>query len=428
MIKYPGFTFQKESGGVLNYTMDSNNLEVLVYPQDLAPVSVFMVTYRVGSKNESTSETGATHFLEHMMFKGTDRFNKEAGTSVFNELQKLGARVNATTWMDRTNYYALLPTDRIETAIEIEADRMRGARLSPEAVASEKTVILNEHDQGENEPGRKLYQSVWSTAFTAHPYRHPTIGWRSDIENVTAESLRSFYDRYYWPSNATVSVIGSFEIEATLQLIQKHFGHIEAGPDSYPGVTTREPEQLGERRTTIKMTGDPAMLMVAYRGVSASDPDSAALGVLSAILGTGKTSRLQRQISDKGLSVGISSASSAHADPGLFYIFAALTPGKTHREVEEAIQQVLQGLLDEGVTSEELERAKAKFVAQAAFARDGAYSVASGLNEAIAVGDWTLFTTKEERVRNVSVDDVNRVARRILQLDLSIVGQFEPAR
>ncbi|TDI72715.1 MAG: insulinase family protein [Bacteroidetes bacterium] len=428
MNDIPGYTFQKEAGGVLNYTMDSNGLEVLVYPQDLAPVSVFMVTYRVGSRNESTGETGVTHFLEHMMFKGTDRFNKESGTSVFNELQKSGARVNATTWMDRTNYYALLPTERIEKVIEIEADRMRGARLWPEDVASEKTVILNEHDQGENEPSRKLYQSVWSTAYVAHPYRHPTIGWRSDIEDVSAESLRSYYDRYYWPSNATVSVIGSFDVGDTLALIRSHFEGIERGPDSYDGVSTREPDQLGERRTTIRMAGEPAMLMIAYRGLAATDSDAAALSVLGATLSLGKMSRMQQQIADKGLVVSISAVSSAHAYPGLFYIFAAITPGQSHDDVEVAIQAVLDEVLENGITQEELDRARSQFIAQAAFSRDGAYSVASGLNEAIAVGDWTLFTSAEERVRAVTVENVNAVARRIILPDSRVVGQFEPAR
>jgi len=142
---YPGFTFVKTSGNVSSYMMDANGLEVLLSPQELAPVVVFMITYKVGSRNESMGETGATHFLEHLMFKGTDRFNKEAGTSVFSELQQYGARVNATTWMDRTNYYALLPSDKLEKVIEIEADRMRGARLSPEDVASERQLLLLIH-------------------------------------------------------------------------------------------------------------------------------------------------------------------------------------------------------------------------------------------------------------------------------------------
>ena len=425
---YPGFTFQKTSGSVSSYVMDTNGLEVLLLQQELAPVVVFMVTYKVGSRNESMGETGATHFLEHLMFKGTDRFNKEAGTSVFSELQQYGARVNATTWMDRTNYYTLLPSDRLEKVIEIEADRMRGARLSAEDVASERTVILNEHDRGESEPSRKLYQSVWSSAFVAHSYRHPTIGWRSDIETLSAESLRSFYDTYYWPDNATVSVIGSFDPAAALELVLKHFGPISRSPAIFPDIATAEADQQGERRTTVRMVGEPASLIVAYRSVRALDPMAAALDILAVILGNGKTSRLQRSLVDSGMSVGLSVSASLHRDPGLFYIFVALSPGRKHAEAEEIIQKEIEEVVRNGVKKEELSRAQAKVCAQAAYVRDGAYSAASALNEAIAVGDWTLYTTQEERVTVVSPKDVQTAAGLVFQTNSRTIGIFDPVR
>ena len=173
------FTYVESSGGIEAYRMKSNDLQVLLLPEAAAPVVTFMITYRVGSRNESTGLTGATHFLEHLMFKGTERFNKEKGATIFNVLQRVGAQVNATTWLDRTNYYELLPKEHLALAIEIEADRMRGARISEEDIESERTVILNEFDRGENEPIRKLYHAVWSAAFVAHPYHHPTIGWRT---------------------------------------------------------------------------------------------------------------------------------------------------------------------------------------------------------------------------------------------------------
>ena len=163
------------------------------------------------------------------MFKGSEKFNKENGTSVFNVLQSVGAQMNATTWMDRTNYYEMLPSEHLGLAIEIEADRMRGARLAEDDMESERTVILNEFDRGENEPFRKLYHSVWSAAYQAHPYHHPTIGWRSDIENATNDGLRHFYNTYYWPNNATLSVIGDFQRGEALQLIVDHFRCYSSG-------------------------------------------------------------------------------------------------------------------------------------------------------------------------------------------------------
>ncbi len=177
-----------------------------------------MVTYRVGSRNEVTGTTGATHILEHLMFKGTEKFNKQNGGHIDSQLGNIGARLNATTWMDRTNYYESIPSDYLELAINIESDRMRNLRLRKEDKESEMTVVRNEFERGENSPFSALNTEVWATAFQAHPYHHNTIGWRSDIENVPMEKLRAFYDTFYWPNNATVTVIGDFTTETALKL------------------------------------------------------------------------------------------------------------------------------------------------------------------------------------------------------------------
>ena len=230
-VTIDGFDFVEESGGIFEYRLASNGLQVLLLPQPVVPVVAFMVTYRVGSRNEVTGLTGATHMLEHLMFKGTEKFNRKLNNSVFNVLQSVGAQVNATTWYDRTNYYELLPKDYLPLAIEIEADRMRGALINEEDLESERTVILNEFDRGKNDPVRNLYDSVWSTAFVAHPYHHPTIGWRSDIENATVKGLRHFYDTYYRPDNATVSVLGDFEpVRANPSAFRRYYQSLRAHP------------------------------------------------------------------------------------------------------------------------------------------------------------------------------------------------------
>ena len=226
------FESVRESGGVEELRHATNGLTVLLAPEAAVPVVAFQVTYRVGSRNEGAGLTGATHLLEHLMFKGSERFNKDLGTSVFQTLQSLGGQINATTWYDRTNYYALLPSEHLEKAVEIEADRMRGARVRDEDLASERTVVLNELDRGDNEPLRKLLHATFATAYQAHPYGHPVIGWRSDVETVSAEGLRHFYDTYYWPRNATVTVAGAFDRDDALALIDRHFGPIPAGPDA----------------------------------------------------------------------------------------------------------------------------------------------------------------------------------------------------
>ncbi|MEM7789412.1 MAG: pitrilysin family protein, partial [Bacteroidota bacterium] len=229
---HAAFAFVRESGGVEEYRHRENGLVALLLPEAAVPVVAFQVTYRVGSRNEGAGLTGATHLLEHLMFKGSERFNRDLGTSVFQTLQAVGGQINATTWYDRTNYFALLPSEHLEKAVEIEADRMRGARVRDEDLASERTVVLNELDRGENEPVRRLLHAVFATAYHAHPYGHPVIGWRSDVETVTASGLRHFYDTYYWPSNATVTVAGAFERGHALDLLDAHFGAIPPGPEA----------------------------------------------------------------------------------------------------------------------------------------------------------------------------------------------------
>ncbi|MCH8276535.1 MAG: insulinase family protein [Bacteroidetes bacterium] len=423
---FDGFEFIEESAGISAYRLAANGLEVLLLHMDIAPVVAFMITYRVGSRNESTGETGATHFLEHLMFKGTERFNTESGTSVFARLQRHGAQVNATTWMDRTNYYELLPDEKLNDAVEIEADRMRNARLREEDIESERIVILNEFDRGENDPIRKLFHSVWSTAFVAHPYKHPTIGWRSDIEHISADQLRSFYDTYYWPNNATVSIIGSFEPVAAMAIVRKHFEPIPGRTKPFPNLHTVEPPQRGERRTIIRLAGELGAVMVAFKAPDAGHPDAAALALLAVILGSGKTSRLYRRLVDTGLATSVSADPSLHRDPGLFHVFAMLGPETEHDTVEKAILGEMDTLTAENVFVSELERAVSKMKAQVAFSRDGAFSVAAQLNEAIAAGDWKLYTTFLDRIASVTAEEVKNAAKRTFLTDALTVGYFVP--
>lgn len=425
-MKHDRFEQTGSTKGITAWKHRENGLEVLVLPDATAPVAAFMVTYRVGSRNESAGLTGATHFLEHLMFKGSTRFNKGLGTSVFQTLQRVGAQVNATTWNDRTNYFEVLPSDRLPLAMDVESDRMRGALLTDQDVSSERTVILNELDRGENEPVRKLYQSVWSTAYAAHPYRHPTIGWRSDVETMTAEGLRGFYNAFYWPDNATISVIGDTTVEAALELVHQYFGAIPAAPAPFPPVTTREPLQMGERSVTIRMSGDPGACMLAFRSPEGLHPDTDALEVLASILTRGKNSRLQRSLVDPGQAIHVSASVSRFRDPGLFYVLGMLAPGTTHEELEEGLHQGLQSVVTDGVTEPELRRVVTRIRSQEAFLRDGPYSMASQLNEAIAAGDWRLYADRMERVERVTAGRVQEVAQKYLKRDTLTLGRFVP--
>lgn len=420
------FDFIEASGGIEAYRLASNGLRVLVLEQAAAPVVAFMVTYHVGSRNERTGLTGATHILEHLMFKGTERFHKKKGTSIFDMLQRVGARVNATTWFDRTNYYEMLPKEHLPLAVEIEADRMRGALLDAEDLESERTVILNEYDRGKNEALRNLYDAVWSAAFVAHPYHHPTIGWRSDIENVTPEGLRHFYDTYYYPNNATVSIIGDVDRRDALELVEEHFGGLDASPQPIPEMHTREPEQHGERRVNVRQEGQLGAVMMSYKSPEGLSEDADALDMLARVLASGKGSRLFKRLTDQGLTADVFAMSARLRDPGLFSLFAFLTPETTHDVVEEGMREAVTAVQQDGITDGELQRAKTQLKAKEVFGRDGPFAIASQLNEAIAAGAWTLYTTYLDRIERVTTDDVQRVARTYLQPQRATIGHYIP--
>jgi zinc protease len=422
----PSFTRVRESGGITEYRLDANGLQVLLLPQAAAPVVAFMVTYRVGSRNERAGLTGATHLLEHLMFKGTERFNKADGTAIFPTLQRVGAMVNATTWLDRTNYYELLPSEHLPLAVEIEADRMRNALVSAYDLASERTVVLNELDRGENDPTRKLLHAVSATAYFAHPYGHPTIGWRSDVERVTAEGLRHFYDTYYWPDNATVSVIGDFEEGEVLALLAEHFGPIPPAPDVFEHAVTEEPPQQGERRVMVRQAGQLGTVALAFKGPSGLTPEADALDLLAVVLGGGKSSRLYRALTDSGLTTGVGAWLPRLRDPGLFYLFAHLAPEVSHETVEAALWDVLEASKDDLASEGELRRARRQLLAEEAYGRDGPFAVASRLNEAIACGDWTLYTEYLARIEAVTPEAIRDAARRTFDRNRLTVGHYVP--
>ncbi|MEO7798077.1 MAG: pitrilysin family protein, partial [Opitutaceae bacterium] len=328
--KVPGFAFVKTVGPISEYTLEKSGLQVLLLEEHSSPTLTFMVTYRVGSRNEVTGTTGATHLLEHLMFKGTPKFNREKGTSVDQLLERVGGIYNATTWLDRTNYYANIGSENLDSYMAVEADRMRNLWLREEDRKPEMTVVRNEFEIGENNPTQALEKEIYASAFLAHPYHHSTIGWRSDIEKVPIEKLKEFYNTFYWPDNATVSVIGDFDPAKALELIQKNYGSIPKAPKPIPIVYTEEPEQTGPRRVTVKRAGELGVLALAHKIPAAVDKDQAALRVLDVILTVGKNSRGYRALTDKNLTTDVSGDVGFFHDPSLYILYASLAPGSTH--------------------------------------------------------------------------------------------------
>ncbi len=421
-----GFTSVKTVGSIDEYTLAANGLQVLLLPEHSAPVVTFMVTYRVGSRNEVTGTTGATHLLEHLMFKGSVNYNRANGNSVDQLLSKTGAKFNATTSLDRTNYYETLGSEHLGMVVAMEADRMRNLLLHEDDRRPEMTVVRNEFERGENSPIQSLMKEIFHAAYIAHPYHHSTIGWRSDIEKVSIEKLREFYDIFYWPDNATVTIVGDFASADALALVRKAYGAIPHSPKPIPQIYTEEPDQTGPRRVVIKRAGQLGVVAIAHKTPAATHPDFAAVSILGSILGDGKNSRLYRALTDKSLSTGVFTGPFTTHDPSLHFTFIPLAPGATHDQVEKIALEEIERLKKDGVTETEVQAAIAKALADSAFQRDGSFAIAGNINQWIAVGDWSLYYTLDEATKKITAADIKRVANKYLNVDQSTTGWFIP--
>jgi len=386
-----------------------------------------MVTYLVGSRHEAVGHTGATHLLEHLMFKGSKRFPNKKGVSALDRLGEKGALVNATTWLDRTNYYEVLPKEHVEFAVRLEADRMRHAVITKKDLTEEMPAVRSEYARGENDAIEALDKHIWANAYLAHPYHHSTIGWLSDIENVSAERLKEFYDTYYWPNNATVTIVGDVTRDDALALIQKYFGVHPRAPHVIPEPYTKEPLQRGRRFVEVLRNGSRHAVGVAYKVPEALHPDTPALIVLSAILGDGDTSRLHKGLVEEGLASDVSSVYVPFKDPSLMTFYATPIPSVPHGDVEQGIRTTITTLKRRGVTARELAKVLAGIQTGMALARDGHYALLATLNEAIAVGDWKLCFTLPQACARVTADDVRRVATQYLTEETMTVGYYRAA-
>ncbi|MGH9900878.1 MAG: M16 family metallopeptidase [Pyrinomonadaceae bacterium] len=440
-----GVEFVAEAGGIRVYRM-ANGMKLLLVENRVAPVATFCVLYRVGSRNEAVGHTGATHLLEHMLFKGTPSFNKELNTQVAATLQKIGADFNATTWYDRTNYYETVPSDQLELAIRLEADRMRNSFIADSDRQSEMTVVRNELERGQNEPSLVLDEAVYATAFREHPYHHPTIGWRADVENVPTARLKAFYDTFYHPNNATAIVVGDFDRKEALELVNRYFGAHPAAGEPIPEVYTDEPPQQGERRLVVRRAGELALVQIAFHTPAVlgqttvlsneelarratrppAENDIYPLVVLSAALSSGVTSRLYQALVEKELAVHVGTNCDQFRDPGLFNVYATVTPGVEPKQVEEVALAEMERAGSEGLSENEVEKAKRQILAHVAYNRDGTFNVASQISEAEAVADWRFYKDYAANIGRVTGADVRRVAGIYFDEDNRTVGHFIP--
>ena len=424
--KSVNFNKIKEIGGIEEYVYQPNGLNVLLLQDNASPVATVQIVYRVGSKNEVLGNTGSTHLLEHLMFKGTATFNKNSGSTITDVLQNTGAQLNATTWYDRTNYFETLPSDKIALALQIEADRMRNSLLLKEDKEAEMTVVRNEFERGENDPNSLLDKEIWAAAYTAHPYHHSTIGWKSDIEKAPIEVLHNFYNTYYWPDNATLTIIGDFKKETIFELIETYFGKITKAPNAMPQPYTEEPQQYGPRKIIIKKSGELGVINKAYKIPGALHDDLPALNVLGEIIGAGPSAILNKTFVDSRMGIYTFANATNFKEVGLFTVGVGFPTTSKHEDIDAKINEVIAKIQKEGVTQDEVNRVVAKISAQTILSRDGSGVIASDLTEAIAAGDWTDYVTGVDRLKKVMPTDVLRVAQKYLIEDQSTTGYYIP--
>jgi zinc protease len=421
--------------GVLKKTLD-NGMKVLIKEMHHAPVATWWVWYRVGSRNEIPGVTGASHWVEHMLFKGTPKY--PAGV-LDKTISRDGGQWNAMTWIDWTAYFETMPANRIQLGIDLESDRMVNSIFDPDEVASERTVIISERSGSENSPSWLLYEELIGTAFRVHSYHHAVIGDRIDLETMSRDDLYNHYRRYYVPNNATAVLVGDVDAEAMFELIAEKYGSIPAG-ESPSEVVREKPSQHGERRLSVNREGSTAYVMMAYRSPAINAADFFPLVVLDSVLSgpssfnafggggvSNKTSRLYKALVDTELAANIDGGVMPTIDPYLYTISATVRTGHTCEEVEAAIDAELTRVINESITKEEFEKARKQAKALFAFSSESVTNQGMwlGMTETIA-GDYTWFETYLDRLMAVTLDDVSRVAQEALASNRRTVGWYVP--
>ncbi|HEX9021453.1 MAG TPA: pitrilysin family protein [Nitrospirota bacterium] len=404
-----------------------NGLKVLLKEEHKAPVVTFQVWYKVGSRNERLGKTGLSHMLEHMMFKGTKKY----GPKTFSQtVQRNGGNDNAFTSHDYTAYFENFAADRIGISLDLESDRMQNLLLDPREFLSERDVVKEERRmRTEDDPVNAMVEQMMSVAFSAHPYQWPVIGWMADISSFTRDDLYHHYRAYYEPNNATIVVAGDFDTKALLPRIEKIFGGVPRGAET-PKVTAVEPRHAGERRVVVKRQAELPAVFAGYNAPTIKSPDSYALDVLQGILASGKSSRLYRSlVYEKQIALYAGGDyDNVSADPNLFYVYAGVMPGKTTDEVEKALYGEIEKLKSEPVTDEELQKAKNQIEAGFIMGQDSIFYQAMLLGQYETVASWKLLETYVDKVRAVTKEDIQRVAKAYFSEDNRTVGILVPEK
>ncbi|MCH2278193.1 MAG: pitrilysin family protein [Acidobacteriota bacterium] len=418
-------------------TVLDNGLTVLVQEQHAAPLASVWCWYRVGSKDELPGSTGISHWVEHMNFKGTTNIPRDQVKGI---IERHGGSWNGYTWIDQTTYMETAASHALDRMLFIESERMSNCLYEPAECESERTVIISELQGGENDPEQLLDVEVTATAFKAHPYRHPTIGWIGDLQRMSRDDLYTYYKRFYVPNNATLVIVGDILADDAFRLAEQRFGAI---PSVSLGDRTRtqEPVQTGERRLTLTREGSMAYCKMAYHAPAVDDSDFAPMLLLDAVLTGAKgvnlwssfegqapqrTARLYRALVDGGLASSVEGTLLPTQDPFLYTVSVEATAGTALSSVEAEALSVLDRIRTDGVTETELERAKRQFRARLVFETDSVTNIAHQLGYFTTVATLDLYHDLPRRVAVATVEQVGEVARRYLVPSNRTIGWFQP--
>ena len=418
----------------IKYHVLDNGLRLILGINKNIPVVSCWIFYRVGSRNERPGITGISHYVEHMLFKGGEKYGKG---DIDRFISERGGVFNGMTSEDFTLYFETLPSNFLELALDIEYDRMLNAKFDPIEVDSERTVILSEREGAENYPQYLLEELVQGTAFLAHPYKWPVIGWKSDILSITREDLIQYYKSFYAPINSTLVLTGNIDEKDAIKIIEKKFGEIDK-KGMKTTVNTKEPKQSGERRVYLKKPGTTRYMYIAYHVPEASSEDSFPLIVLDGLLGGAKSfnpfraasfvksSRLYNVLVNRGLAKDVSTSYSLKIDPYLFWIKITLSEKASIDRVEKTLFKEINKIIDGDIKDSELKRVKDQIRSQMSYGSEGATGFAFMLGYLETVSSYKYLEKFEEELKKIDIKDIRRVAEKCLVEDNRTIGIFIP--
>lgn len=418
----PGMTRVTEVEGITEYALP-NGLHILTLPDASKPTTTVNLTIKVGSRMENYGETGMAHLLEHLMFKGTPSYPDPK-----KEMSDRGLQWNGSTSDDRTNYFASMAENpqNLDFYLHWLSEALTQSFIAKKALDSEMTVVRNEMEQGENNPGNILFQDVRAAAFQWHNYGHSAIGARSDVEHVDISRLQAFYRKYYQPDNAVLIVAGKFDEAKTLAVIAQTFGKIPRPTRVIEPTYTLDPAQDGERTVILRRVGDTPILISIYHIPAGPSPDYAAIALASVMLG-GPEFRLYKALVEKNLAASTFGGSAALAEPGFAYFGAQLKSDQPIGPARDALDATVEGIAAHPFTAAELDRAKNIWLRGFTQTLNDPQRVGIALSEYIAQGDWRLGFERRDRVRAATVAEVNRLATAYFVPSNRTLGEFIPS-